>query len=334
MKVVSVVNPGPSSLLRLVEKDEPACGVDEVVISVRAAGVNRADLLQRAGMYPPPPGASEVLGLEVAGTIQSMGKNVRGWSVGQKVCAILSGGGYAERVSVPCGQLLSIPQGLSCTQAAAIPEAFLTAYTNLMVEGGLSRGERVLIHGGSSGVGTAAIQLAKRIGAEVACTVGSDVKARRCLELGADLAINYTKDDFASAIKAWSPEGVHVVLDIVGKDYLEKNLDTLAHCGRLVCIATMSGARGELSLSTLMKKRLRIIGSVLRSRSVVEKAALVQGFRDKFLSDFDSGKLVPVIHEVYTFGDVERAHETMRSSAHIGKLVLEVGNANEKSQRS
>ena len=325
MKVVTVVNPGTTSTLVIEEGAEPACGSREVVIRVRAAGVNRADLLQRAGMYPPPPGASQILGLEVAGTIESMGRDVRGWSVGQSVCALLTGGGYAQKVAVPSEQLLPIPQGFSFVQAAAIPEAFLTAYTNLIVEGCLGHGERVLIHGGSSGVGTAAIQIAKRIGAHVACTVGSDKKAARCREFGADIAVNYKNDDFAAKILAWAPTGVNLVLDIIGKDYLEDNLKVLAPCGRLVCIATMSGSRGELSIATLMQKRLRIIGSVLRSRSVAEKAALIHGFREKFLPDFESRKLLPVVHEVFPLAEVARAHDVMRASEHVGKLVIEVG---------
>lgn len=325
MKAVSVVNPGPCSSLVVADVKDPTGGADEVIVRVRAAGVNRADLLQRAGKYPPPHGASELLGLEVAGTIESMGRDVRGWSVGQNVCALLAGGGYAERVVVPSGQLLPIPQKFSFVQAAAIPEAFLTAYTNLVVEGGLSSGERVLIHGGSSGVGTAAIQLARRIGAQVVCTVGGEEKAKRCLELGADLAINYSKEDFVERVLKWAPRGINVVLDIVGKDYLEKNLQVLAPCGRLVCIATMSGATAELSIATVMQKRLRIIGSVLRSRSRAEKAALVRGFREKHFADFETGKLVPVVHEVFPMSDVERAHEVMRSSSNVGKLIIEVG---------
>jgi putative PIG3 family NAD(P)H quinone oxidoreductase len=322
MKIIQVTNPGPSSAITIGECADPVAGDSEVVIKVCAAGVNRADLLQRAGKYPPPPGTPDILGLEVSGEISAVGKGVTEWKVGDEVCALLAGGGYAEKVSVPQGQVMRRPTRVSLIEAAAIPEAFLTAYTNLFVEGTLSRGERVLIHGGASGVGTAALQLARHRGAVPACTVGDDSKSAKCRALGAAAVFNYRAAPFAEEVMRWSPTGVDLVLDIVGRDYLSGNLSVLAQKGRLVCIATMSGARGELDLSVLMRKRARVIGSVLRTRSIEEKASLVSGFSASLLPLFDTGELSPVVHSVFSFTEVERAHEVMRSSGHIGKILL------------
>ena len=322
MKIVQVKDAGPSSSLVLAECDAPAPREGEVIIKVCAAGVNRADLLQRVGKYPAPPGASEVLGLEVSGVIASVGRGVSAWRAGDEVCALLAGGGYAEMVSVPEGQVMRKPTSVSLVNAAAIPEAFITAYTNLFVEGGLARGEKVLIHGGASGVGTAALQLARQCGASSVCTVGDDAKVERCTSLGAASVFNYKTGSFAEQVLRWSPRGVDLVLDIVGRDYLSDNIAVLSPKGRLVCIATMSGARGELDIGAVMRKRLRIIGSVLRGRSIEEKAILVADFSAKFLSLFDTKVLFPVVHSVYGFEEVESAHELMRSSAHVGKILL------------
>lgn len=322
MRAIVIENPGPESVARIAEMSEPTCARGEVLIAVRAAGVNRADLLQRAGKYPPPAGVSELLGLEVAGVIEGLGEGVTTFALGDRVCALLAGGGYSEKVSVPAVQVMPIPNGLSFEEGAALPEAFITAFVNLFVEGGLTKGERVLIHGGSSGVGTAAIQLAREAGALVACSVGDEKKAERCRELGALLAINYRNEDFLESARKWAPDGVDLILDIVGKEYLEKNLELLAPHGRLVQIATMSGADARIDLRILMSKRLRLIGSVLRSRSVSEKGALVTEFSARYSKLFSEGALKAVIDSTYTFDQVEEAHKRMRSSAHVGKLVL------------
>jgi putative PIG3 family NAD(P)H quinone oxidoreductase len=324
MKAIVVHNPGPQSELRITEVAVPVCAPGEVLIDVKAAGVNRADLLQREGKYPPPLGASELLGLEVSGIISEVGEGVCGASVGDGVCALLAGGGYAAKVSVPVVQTMPIPDGLSFIEAAAIPEAFITAYVNVEKEGGLRRGERVLIHGGGSGVGTAAIQLARKIEAHVACTVGSDAKIQRCKDLGAECVVNYKTEDFAEGARRWAPDGVDVILDIVGKEYLARNLSLLGTMGRLVQIATMSGAIAEINLSTLMSKRIRLIGSVLRSRSIEEKGALMAEFFTRYGALFSQKELLPVVSATFSLSDVESAHEMMRRSDHVGKIVLEL----------
>lgn len=324
MKAIVVNEQSSEKPLSLADVPEPLCDAGSVIVKVHAAGVNRADLMQRAGKYPPPEGASSILGLEVAGVIEAIGSDVSEWREGDKVCALLSGGGYAEKVSVPATHLMPLPDGGSLVQAAAIPEAFITAYTNLFVEGELRKGEVVLIHGGASGVGTAAIQLARRMGARVVCTVGTPEKAARCKALGADVTIVYRTEDFVSRLREWHSGGADVILDSIGKDYLGRNLEALARCGRLVQIATMSGAKAEVDLALLMRKRARIIGSVLRSRSHAEKAELIKGFREKFFKDLDAGVVRPVIDSVFALHDADKAHSLMQSSAHIGKIVLEV----------
>jgi len=323
MKVLRVDETSEARRLVVVQEAVPQLDVGEVLIRVHAAGVNRADLLQRAGRYPPPPGVSSIIGLEVAGVIEHVGDGVERWIPGDRVCALLAGGGYAEYVAVPAGQVMHIPKPLTFVEAAGIPEAFITAYTNLFIEGALQEDYRVLIHGGSSGVGTAAIQLAELAGARVCCTVGSEEKASRCRELGACLAIDYKQRSFEAGVREWSPEGVNLILDIVGQEYFERNVGLLAPGGRLVQIASMSGARAELDISLLMRKRARIIGSVLRSRSLAEKSALVAGFVTRFLEAFDTGDLKPIVDSVYSINDVEQAHERMRSSVHIGKIILD-----------
>jgi len=322
MKAIEILNPGPQSSLVVREIPEPPLSAGEVLIRVVAAGINRADLLQRAGKYPPPPGASEVLGLEVSGFIERIAPEVTSLRVGDEVCALLSGGGYAEMVAVPAVQVFRRPRSVSLRDAAAIPEAFITAYANLVGEGRLTAGELVLIHGGASGVGTAAIQIARARGARVACTVGDDTKIDRCRSLGAEVVINYKRQDFAAEIGKWSPTGVSVVLDIVGRDYLERNIGVLAPRGRLVCIATMSGAKAEIDISTLMRKRLSVIGSVLRSRSVAEKGELVRDFSERFVPLFESGAVAPIVDSVFPFQRTEEAHALMRQSGHVGKILL------------
>lgn len=322
MRAIEIENPGPQSVLSTRELPDPTLSPGEVVIRVAAAGVNRADLLQRAGKYPPPPGASELLGLEVSGIVERVAPEVTSLHVGDEVCALLSGGGYAELVAVPAVQVFRRPKSVSLQDAAAIPEAFITAFANLVGEGRLVAGETVLIHGGASGVGTAAIQVARAVGARVACTVGDDAKIERCRSLGAELVINYKKEDFASEVIRWSGGGVSLILDIIGRDYFSRNISALALQGRLVCIATKSGATTELDISVVMRKRLSIIGSVLRSRSVAEKGELVRNFSERFAPLFETGAMRPVVDTVFGFDRVEEAHELMRRSGHVGKILL------------
>ncbi len=322
MKAIEIVNPGPQSSLEMRDVAEPTLSSGEVLIRVVAAGVNRADLLQRAGKYLPPAGASDLLGLEVSGTVERVAADVTTVRLGDEVCALLAGGGYAEIVAVPVGQVFPRPPSVSLRDAAAIPEAFITAYANLVGEGRLTAGGLVLIHGGASGVGTAAIQVARALGARVACTVGDDTKVDRCRSLGAELVINYKKQDFATEILKWSPDGVSLVLDIVGRDYFERNISVLAPRGRLVCIATMSGANADIDISVLMRKRLSVVGSVLRSRSVGEKSELVREFVERFAPLFEKSSILPIVNSVFPFEKVEDAHALMRQSGHVGKILL------------
>ena len=322
MRVIDVVVSGDVRDFKIVEAPDPVVLPGQLLIKVSASGVNRADLLQFAGKYPPPPGESTVLGLEVAGVVEAVGDAVSPFVVGERVCALLAGGGYAEKVLVPYGQVMRLPDRYSMVEGAAIPEAFVTAYTNLFVEGGLMPGERVLIHGGSSGVGTAAIQLAKSAGASVACTVGSDSKRSACQGLGAELVVNYRTEDFSHKVRDWCKDGVDVILDIVGKEYSERNVEILARRGRLVCIATMSGADCGINMRVLMQKCARVIGSVLRSRSREEKGELVSAFLARFGPALESGSVKPIVDSVFSFDRVAEAHARMRSSEHVGKIIL------------
>lgn len=302
---------------------DPVMSADEVLVEIHATALNRADLSQRAGNYPPPPGASEILGLEMAGTILSIGERVRGWAVGDRVCALLPGGGYAEQVSVPAGMLMPVPAGWSMAQAAAMPEVFLTAYVNLYMEAALGRGEVVLVHGGASGVGTAAIQLCRTSGNPVIATAGSDEKCATCTRLGAT-AINYHSEDWAERVNTLHPQGVDVILDMVGKDYLPANIRALRNKGRLVLISTLSGATGEIDIRRIMGRRLRLIGSVLRGRPLEEKIAI----RDNFVRDFwdaiARGAIQPVIDSVYPIQLATEAHKRMAENRNTGKIVLQV----------
>ena len=301
---------------------DPVPGEGEVLIRVRAAGVNRADLSQRTGHYPPPPGASEILGLEVSGSVAQLGPNVSDVQAGQPVCALLSGGGYAEYVTVPAGLLMPVPEGWSMVEAAGLPEVFLTAYLNLFLEAGLGAGETVLIHGGASGVGTAAIQLAREAGAHVFATAGTAEKVQMCETLGAT-AFNYHEVDFAEALKEHT-DGVDVILDMVGQDYFARNLALLRTSGRLVVIATLSGTHAELDLRQLMSKRLTLKGSTLRSRPLGERTALTAAFRQRFGDALAAKRLQPVIDEVIPVQEAERAHQRMQKNLNIGKLILQV----------
>ncbi|MFN8542959.1 MAG: NAD(P)H-quinone oxidoreductase [Candidatus Binatia bacterium] len=327
MRAILVEPSGSDVTLTLGEAPPPVLGPADVRIRVRATAVNRADLLQARGLYPPPPGASAILGLECAGEVLEIGPQAQGFARGQRVMALLAGGGYAEEVTVHGGSVLPVPDAMSDEEAGAFPEVFFTASSNLFLPGlgGLRPGERALVHGGGGGVGTAAIQLLREAGHAAYVTVGSDEKARRCVELGATAAINYRTEDFAARVKDLTGgAGVHVVLDHIGARYLGANLASLAVGGRLVEIGLMGGAQGEINLGLLLVKRLAVIGSTLRSRSVEEKAAIVRDFHARFGTALAAGRLRPVVDAVLPLAEAGRAHERMQASAHFGKIVLRV----------
>lgn len=325
MRVVIVEEPGGPEVLTLAELPDPLPGPGEVVVVVAAAGVNRADAMQRQGKYPPPPGAPDTLGLEVSGWISVLGDGVTGWQVGDPVCALLAGGGYAEKAVVPVGQLLPVPEGVDVVDAAALPEVTCTVWSNVFTLAGLRPGELLLVHGGSSGIGTMAIQLARQIGARVAVTAGSSDKLRRCGELGAQLLVNYHDEDFVATVREFEPAGADVVLDLVGAPYLERNLDVLATDGRLVIIATQGGTRAEIDLGVLLRKRISLHATALRSRPGEEKSAIVASVRDHVWPLVVDGGVRPVIHERIPLAEAGRAHEIMESSSHVGKLLLVTG---------
>ena len=325
MRAVLVDEPGDETHLRLGEAPEPVLGPTDLRLRVAATAVNRADLLQRQGLYPPPPGASPILGLECAGEVREVGADVRGWKIGERAMALLAGGGYAEEAVVDAGSALRVPERLSFEEAAAVPEVFLTAFLNLFLLGGLSRGGAALVHGGGSGVGTAAIQLVKCAGGRIAVTAGSTEKCRRCIELGADLAIDYRSQDFAEEIGRWTGgRGVDVVLDHVGAAYLAANLRCLALEGRLILIGLMGGAKAEIGLAALLLRRLSVIGSTLRTRSLADKAALVAAFEERFGADLAAGRIRPVVDRVFPLAHVAQAHRRVQASEHFGKVVLRV----------
>ncbi len=325
MKAVEIAVPGGPDVLRVCERPTPVPGPAEVLIRVAAAGVNRPDVLQREGGYPPPPGASDIPGLEVAGHVAAVGAKGGGYGVGDAVCALVAGGGYAQYVVAPTPQVLPVPAGLDLVQAAALPETYFTVWTNLFERGQLAEGETVLIHGGSSGIGTTAIQLARAFGARVLTTVGSDEKAAACKALGADQAINYRTQGFAKVVReATDAAGVDVILCMVGGAYLADNIDSLRPDGRLVIIALLGGVSGEANLSKIMRGRLTVTGSTLRLRSVAEKGRIAGALREKVWPLLAAGEVGPIIHETFPLEDAAQAHILMESSAHIGKIVLTV----------
>lgn len=316
---------GPPAVMRVAETALPVPAADEVLIRVAYAGVNRPEVAQRQGLYPPPPGASPILGLEVSGHVVAMGPEVHGWQVGDAVCALTNGGAYAEFVVAPQGQVLPVPQGLSLKESACLPENHFTVWSNVFERGRLKAGESLLVHGGSSGIGLTAIQLAHARGATVYTTVGSAAKAEACLKAGADAAIDHRQEDFGERINAWTGgRGVDVILDMVGGDYVSRNLRSMAMDGRLVQIAFMKGAKVEVDLMPLMTRRLSFTGSTLRPRSAQEKSAIAASLREQVWPLIASGQVRPVIHAVHALADVARAHEEMEASRHIGKLVLAV----------
>ena len=323
MHHIAMEAPGGPEVLVLATGPVPRPATGEVLIRVAAAGINRPDILQRTGNYPPPPGASPILGLEVSGTVVALGAEVTGWHEGDAVCALVAGGGYAEYCVAPAPQCLPVPKGVALVDAAGLPETFFTVWTNVFDRGRLAAGESFLVHGGSSGIGTTAIQLARAFGARVFATAGSPEKCAVCRDLGAERAIDYRQEDFVAILKeATQGRGVDVILDMVGGPYVEKNLRSLALEGRLVQIAFLQGSKVTLDLAHLMMRRQTITGSTLRPRPVAEKAAIARNLRDKVWPLIEAGKVRPVIDRTFPLAEAAAAHRLMESSAHIGKILL------------
>lgn len=321
MRAIEIAGPGGPEVLRLVERPMPEPGPGEIRIAVAAAGVNGADLAQRRGHYRPPEGASDIPGLEVAGTICALGEGVTGFRAGERVCALLTGGGYAQYCTAPAGQVLVLPENIDMVAGAGIIETVATVWANVFEAGALKPGEKLLVHGGASGIGTTAIQLAKLMGAQVFATCGSEEKAERCRELGADRAINYRAENFADVIRS-EANGVDVILDIIGGPYLGDNIRSLARGGRLVFIAFNGGRSGELDIARVMMNGLTVTGSTLRSRPVDEKARLITQVRENVWPLLASGAFRPVIDSRYPLEEAAEAHRHMEASGHIGKIVL------------
>ena len=322
MNVIEIVEPGGPSVLKSSVRSIPKPKRNEVLIKISYAGINRPDVLQRSGSYLPPPGASDLPGLEASGIIFAIGENVTNWEVGDEVCALLPGGGYAEYAVTQAGHCLPVPTGMSLKQAAALPETLFTVWSNVFQRGGLKPNEKFLVHGGSSGIGTMAIQLANLFGSEVYATAGSDAKCSACEELGAIRAINYNKEDFLEVIK--SIGGVHLILDMVGGAYIEKNIKALVDDGRLVQIAFLKGAKVELNFAQIMTRRLTVTGSTLRPQSDLSKSQIASELLEKIWPLLSTGRINPVINSVFDLNDVSSAHLLMESSKHIGKIVLKV----------
>ena len=323
MRAVVITSPGGPEVLNLEEVADPVPGEGEVVVQVAAAGVNPADLLQRQGFYPPPPGAPAYPGLECSGRIARVGPGVVGWHEGDSVCALLAGGGYAEQVAVPAGQLLPIPSGVSLTDAAALPEVACTVNASVFGQARLAPEEVLLVHGGSGGIGTMAIQLGKARGALVACTAGTAAHLERCRELGADLAVSYRDDDFVAAVRDFTGgRGADVILDIIGAPYLAWNIETLATNGRLLQISTRGGVHADIDLGIMMRKRISIFASTLRARPEAEKAVIVADVGDQVWPLVAAGQVVPVIDRTLPMAEVAQAHRLMEDGAHVGKILL------------
>lgn len=325
MTAIEIAEPGAPEVLIPGTRPVPDAGEGEVLIKVAAAGINRPDVMQRKGMYPPPPGAPDIPGLEVAGTVAVVGDGVTDWSVGDSVCALVAGGGYAEYCVAPVPQCLPVPGGLSMTEAAALPETFFTVWTNMIDRAGLKDGETVLIHGGSSGIGTTAIQIAAAHGATVYVTAGTTDKCVACEDLGAKRAINYKTEDFAEVVQELTGgKGVDVILDMVGASYYQRNIACLAVEGRLVQIALQTGSKTDLDLLPIMVRRLTVTGSTLRPRSVEDKGRIARALKEKCWPLIEAGKVRPVMFKTFPLADAAAAHALMESSAHVGKIVLEV----------
>ena len=323
MRAVVISEPGGPDVLKLAEVPDPVAAPGEVLVEVTGAGVNRADLMQRQGLYPPPPGAPPYPGLECSGRIAGLGAGTDGWQVGDEVCALLGGGGYAEKVAVPAGQLLPVPAAVTLTDAAGLPEVACTVHSNVFQRAALAPGETLLVHGGASGIGTMAIQLAHAHGARVACTAGSPAKLDRCRELGADLAVDYTSDDFVEAVRDFTGgQGADVILDIMGAVYLPRNVAALATGGRLVVIGRQGGSRAELDLGVLQAKRASLHATTLRARPAHEKAAVVRAVREHVWPLIDAGQVVAVIDRELPMSQAAQAHRVMATSEHVGKILL------------
>lgn len=325
MRAITIPTPGEADALVLADVDAPTLRPGEVLIDVVAAGVNRADIMQRKGFYPTPPGESELPGLEVSGTINELGEGVDGWSVGDEVCALLTGGGYAEQVAVPAGQVLPVPDGVDLRDAAALPEVACTVWSNVFLTANLQPGEVLLVHGGSSGIGTMAIQLAREVGAHVIVTAGSAEKLQACAALGAEHLINYREQDFVEVVhEVTHGAGANVILDVIGAKYLDRNLDALATGGRLVIIGLQGGRTGELNLGKLLSKRGAVIATTLRARPREEKATIVAAVREHVWPLVADGRVRPVIHQRFPLAEAAQAHRLMEGSSHIGKILLDV----------
>ena len=329
MKAVAISEHGGPDVLKPVEMATPTPKPGEVLVRVRAAGVNRPDVSQRAGMYPPPPGASPLPGLEIAGEVAALGDGVRQWQVGDAVCALTPGGGYAEYCVVPAGHCLPIPSGYDMVRAAALPETFFTVYYNLFMRCGLKAGERLLVHGGSSGIGTTAIQLAKAFGAPVAVTAGSTEKCQACLDLGADAAINYKDGNWPSEVAAWADTlgngpGLDVILDMVGGPYVDPGIKLLRRDGRYNFIAFLKGPRAEVDFARVLMNRLTVMGATLRPQTIAEKEVIAGNLRRDVWPLLDAGKIGPVIYKEFPLAQASEAHRLMESSSHIGKIMLTV----------
>ncbi|MFC9293149.1 NAD(P)H-quinone oxidoreductase [Streptomyces sp. NPDC057011] len=325
MHAITIEQPGGPEALVWTGVPDAVAGDGEVLVEVAASAVNRADVLQRQGFYDPPPGATRYPGLECSGRIAAVGAGVSGWSVGDEVCALLSGGGYAQKVAVPVGQLLPVPAGVDLVTAAALPEVVTTVWSNVFMVAGLRPGETLLVHGGSSGIGTMAIQLAKAVGATVAVTAGGPEKLARCKELGADILIDYREQDFVAELKAATGgAGADVILDIMGAKYLSRNVDALAVNGRLAIIGLQGGVKAELNLGALLTKRAAITATTLRARPLEEKAAIVAAVREHVWPLVAAGRVRPVVHAAFPMAEAAEAHRVMESSSHVGKLLLTI----------
>ena len=329
MHAITIPEFGEAQALVPAEVPDPVAGPGEVLIDVVTAGVNRADVMQRKGFYPPPKGESELPGLEVSGHISALGDGVEHWAVGDEVCALLSGGGYAEKVAVPVGQVLPVPAGVDLRDAAALPEVASTVWSNVFLTANLQPGQLFLVHGGSSGIGTMAIQLAREVGARVAVTASSEEKLSACADFGAEILINYTEQDFVEEIRSASDGvGADVILDVVGAKYLDRNLDALAPGGRLVVIGLQGGRKAELDLAKLLSKRAAVIATSLRARPAAEKATIVAAVREHVWPLVEQGRVRPVIHQRFPLDQAAEAHQVMEGSSHIGKLLLDVDRSN------
>ena len=323
MKAVIAEKPGDESVLKLAEVPDPVLRDEDIMIGVTHAALNRADIMQRQGFYPPPPGASDIIGLEVAGKVIAVGRKVKGWKVGERAMALLAGGGYAEKAAVHHGSAMHVPESLSDAEAAGLPEVFLTAFLNLFMLAEVKFGDTVLVHGGGSGVGTASILLLKEIGARSIVTAGSDEKCNQCLKLGADVALNYNKAPFATQVKtATNGRGVDIILDSIGAAYLTPNIESLAQGGRLVLIGLMKGNKSEIDLMPVLRKHLKIMGSTLRSRPEAEKAEIVTAFVNMNAPALEQGRLRPPIYKVLPASEAAAAHRMMQASEHFGKIIL------------